>query len=147
VDPIADTLTISVGNKSYVVPPSALTRVGKKARYVFKDKPERISGFVDLFKKGSRGLFKVADKGFFGTDVGSIAALNVGFEWGGMDYTVGLVPTVSGDGQSATFASKRAPYATSELFVTAANVSLNDKKEGKDKPFLKSGTNNSQTGK
>jgi len=133
VNPVADTLMMTVANLSYTFPPDMLTKVGKKDRYVFKDADEGVSGFVDLFRKGSsRGSFALKDKDFEAFSVPSLARVTVRFDWGSMDYSATVLPRVTKD-TKGTFLGKKDKYETSEFFVSGAAVAVSAMKTGKDR--------------
>jgi uncharacterized protein YegL len=143
VDPTVDMLTLSVGNlDDYDFLPGDLKQAGKKPRYVFKDKASGVSGYVDLFGKGtSKGKFAFADKGFpsgFGFGgFGGLGSVNVEFEWGDMDYTATLSPNVNKKGTASSFSGKKDTYASEEAWVSSVKVGVNTKKADKDKLSLR----------
>ena len=142
VDPESDSLTIEVSGIDYDFDPASLKQAGKKPRYVFKDKPNGISGYVDLFNKGSsKGKFSISDKGFplgfgFGS-FGSLSSVIVGFEWGDMDYSATLAPKVNKKGNASAFSGKKNTYDSAEAWVSAVKVGLNTKKAARDKLSLR----------
>jgi uncharacterized protein YegL len=143
VDPAVDTLTLSVGGLTdYDFFPADLKQAGKKPRYVFKDKATGVSGYVDLFGKGtSKGKFAFADKGFtsgFGFGAfGQLTSVDVDFEWGDMDYTATLSPKLNKKGTASSFSGKKNTYATEEAWVSSVKVGVNTKKADKDKLSLR----------
>ena len=143
VDPQQDLLAIAVGDlPDAVFAPGDLKQAGKKPRFVFKDKATGLSGYVDLFSKGSsKGSFSFSDKGFpsgfvFG-GFGPLASVDVDFSWGDMDYTATLAPKVNAKGTAATFSGKKQTYQTQEAWVSSVKAGLNKKVANKDKLSLR----------
>lgn len=137
VNPKVDPLTLRVGNAQYTVKASDLLKIGDKDHYVFDTGPNGVSGFIDLFKKGSSlGKFKLADPSLPANAIGSLSPIDCRLTYAALDESVTIETTIGPDLASATFTSTDATLSPL-FFVTSALVELKANKSGKDKLSLR----------